>query len=74
MRLFDLDGGQVKLLLPAPIRIAWSCHCCPHPVSAVSDDALKAAMDDHARYVNATVDRTTDPHFAEHRLDALIRG
>lgn len=52
--------------------IEWTCHCCNHHVSAVSERGLKDAMDAHSEYVNATKDRATDAHFDEVRLNALL--
>lgn len=48
------------------------CLCCPLVVSASSEAAVQHGMDAHARYVNAKLDRTTDEHFDDVRLDALI--
>jgi hypothetical protein len=53
-------------------RLEWSCLVCNHPVSAMSVDGVQAAMDAHAEYINKTVDRATDEHFAEVRLNALL--
>lgn len=53
-------------------RVTWGCHICEHPVSGTSERALKAAMDDHAEYVNATADRVVDAHFEAARLDELV--
>jgi hypothetical protein len=53
-------------------RLFWSCHCCNHPVSAWSQEAIQAAMDDHAAYINCTADRETDPHFDEVRIDRAL--
>lgn len=61
-------------LLPAPFRIEWGCLCCPFRASAVSEHALVDALDAHTAYVNTHADRATDPHFAEVRMEALIRG
>ena len=53
-------------------HIEWTCHCCGHHVSAMTEAGLKDAMDAHSNYVNDTADRRTDPHFLEIRMDALI--
>lgn len=66
---------QVQLvgrhLLP-PVRFTWSCHVCGHPAAAMSESQVSAAMDAHAAHVNATRDCTTDPHFADGRMDQLL--
>jgi hypothetical protein len=40
----------------------------------MSIEAVKSAMDEHTLYVNRCADRSTDPHFADIRLDELIRS
>lgn len=60
--------------LPAPFRIEWGCLCCPFRASAVSERALVAALHAHTVYVNTQLDRATDPHFAEARMDRLIQA
>lgn len=53
-------------------RVETKCICCEHPIVAVTAEALRAAMADHAEYVNATADRSTDPHFEDERLTHLV--
>lgn len=48
------------------------CLVCGHPLVAETPDALTAAGQDHADYVNASADRATDPHFEDIRREALI--
>jgi hypothetical protein len=72
MRVHVVDGGEVRPILPLVRCLAWRCHVCEMPLSAVTEAGLLAAMDDHAAYLNATADRTVDPHFAEVRVNALL--
>jgi hypothetical protein len=64
-----LDGK----LLPAPLLTEWRCLECPFVARGMSLQAVQGAMDAHVAYVNTQLDRATDPHFAEIRLDHLIR-
>jgi hypothetical protein len=68
---FVLATGRVKAV---GRRLVWSCHCCDYHVSAMSEAGVLAAMDEHARFVNTTVDRRVDPHFDELRLEALLES
>lgn len=67
----QLQGRQ---LLPAPIYTHWSCEVCNFPARAVSERGVSAAMDAHQAFVNSQLDRATDPHFAELRMDRLIQA
>lgn len=51
---------------------AWACLCCSFVARGATDAGIQAAMDAHARYVNAHGDRATDPHFEDVRMDALL--
>lgn len=53
-------------------RMDWRCHVCSHVVSAMTQQGVQDAMDEHALHVNRTADHQTDPHFEDARLDALI--
>lgn len=66
----DLVGRH----LSAPVRGYWSCGVCDFKAIAMSEQAVGEAMDAHARYVNTQLDRATDPHFADVRLDRLIQA
>ena len=68
---FVLAPGRVKAV---GRRLFWSCHCCDYPVTAMSDAAVWAAMDEHATFINATADRHVDPHFHELRMEALLES
>jgi hypothetical protein len=57
---------------PLARLIVWRCHSCEMPFAAESEAGLLAALDAHARYVNTTADRATDPHFFDVRADALL--
>lgn len=48
------------------------CLDCAHVSSARSEEALLAAITDHVDAVNQRADRAADPHFALHRIDALL--
>lgn len=48
------------------------CEDCEHVIVASSYDALKAALEQHIAYVNASLDKETDEHFEMHRLDRLL--
>jgi hypothetical protein len=54
------------------MKAETKCICCEHPILAASPDGLRAAMQDHAEYVNATADRAADPHFEDDRLTHLV--
>ena len=53
-------------------RLFWGCGVCNHPVSGMTSESIQAAMDAHAEYVNLTMDREHDEHFAEVRLNQLV--
>ena len=59
---------------PATLLFHHACHLCAYPAVGRSEGAVLGAMDAHARYINAHADRTSDPHFADLRLEALIRA
>lgn len=49
-----------------------TCLACDFALSAQSQESLEAQMQDHAAFVNATKDRSTDVHFEDDRLTALV--
>ncbi len=49
-----------------------TCLVCDFAISAQSQDALEAQMQEHAAFVNHTKDRSSDVHFEEERLTALV--
>lgn len=49
-----------------------TCLVCDHPISAQSRTELETQMQEHALFVNRTKDRSTDVHFEEERLTALV--
>lgn len=57
---------------PLARAAAWPCHYCSFVARGATDAGIQAAMDAHARYVNAHGDRATDPHFEDVRMDALL--
>lgn len=58
-------------LLPSLLH-RYPCLECAHVVIARTERAAEAAMQDHADHVNSHADKSTDPHFEDARLDALI--
>lgn len=49
-----------------------TCLACDHPISAQSQESLEAQMQEHALFVNLKKDRSTDVHFEDDRLTALV--
>lgn len=63
-----IPGGPDPKLFP---KVAH-CIYCEFPIRATAPEHGYAAMHEHAEYVNLTADRTTDPHFEDMRLSALM--
>lgn len=49
----------------------WFCHHCGFIPSGATEEAVRAAIADHWRYVG-TLNTLTDPHFEDARLEALL--
>lgn len=49
----------------------WFCHHCGFVPSGATEDAVRAAIDAHWRYVG-TLNTRTDPHFEDARMEALL--
>ncbi len=49
-----------------------TCLICDFSISAQSQEALEMSMREHAAFVNHTKDRSSDVHFEEERLTALV--
>ena len=58
-------------LTPLAFRLE-RCLVCDHPMSALSNEAFREAVQAHVDYVNARLDPATDDHFEDGRLDALL--
>lgn len=50
----------------------WFCHYCGFVPSGATDNAVRAAIEDHWGHVNAHADIATDPHFEDARIEALL--
>lgn len=57
---------------PTLLRRDGRCLTCDHPYSALTPAALVDAEIEHARFIIATRDPGTDPHFEDARLTALV--
>lgn len=58
-------------MLVASVMLFDKCIICEHPVRARSFAALEAGQREHLAYLEATADRTADPHFRDARLNLL---
>lgn len=53
-------------------RHSTICIHCEHPISGSTPQAVADSIGEHARFVIATKDHETDPHFEDARLTALV--